>query len=217
MNDLEMRDHSTVEVIQQVGDDDMIAMAARVSSGKDRTVPPQGNGGLINTLMKNAHGSPFEHGSITFRIETPIFGWSYNETSGRYRQLDPIFHVPARDRPLAQKGTSMHPELVPGDRDQYEGMDNRLRHAYDVAWANYEGMLGQGIAKEVARMCLPVGIYTSMYATANPRSMMNFLNLRLAENAQYEIRMVAQHIEEFFTFYWPMTHAAWVANGRPPV
>lgn len=232
MSDTKIRYDSIVELVQSVGDDFMIAAAARVSTGNDLKDRPTDGGvpeqlekdaGLINYLMANKHGSPFEHGSMTFRIETPIFvvrefhrhriGWSYNEMSGRYTELKPNFYIPGTERPLVQEGSSAHPKLVPGDEKQYDVMSNRLEYSYEVSWAQYQDLLANGVAKEVARMCLPVGIFTEFYATANPRSIMHFLELRLAQNAQYEIRMVARQIETLFAEAWPATHAAFVKNG----
>lgn len=219
---IEFRSESTVEVIQQMGSDEMICMAARVSTGKDRD-KQEGVEGLIKYLVENRHGSPFEHGGLTLRIEAPIFvfrefhrhriGWSYNETSARYRQLDPVFYLPPEHRPLVQEGSSAHPKLVAGKPEDHAVVVQDLTYSYKVAWMQYQDLLDQGVAKEVARSCLPVGIFSSMYATANPRSLMNFMDLRLAENAQYEIRMVAQKIEDAFSKYWPLTHSAWQKNA----
>jgi thymidylate synthase (FAD) len=180
--------------------------------------------GLINYLMEHKHGSPFEHGSATFRIEAPIFvfrefhrhriGWSYNEMSGRYTQLRPRFYVPDDNRPLVQGGTSARPKLMPGEPHHIELVQRRQRELYEAAWEAYEAQLAQGVAKEVARNVLPVGIFTEMYATANPRSIMKFLELRLADNAQYEIRMVAHAIAYLFKQHWPVTYDAWLSNGK---
>lgn len=229
---MEIRSHSSVELIQQVGNDAMIAAAARVSTALDiqkRYISPseEADAKLINYLVSNKHGSPFEHGLMTFRIETPIFvvrefhrhriGWSYNEMSGRYTELRNRFYIPDMNRPLTQEGSSAHPKLgITGEESptKYGVVEGQLTQSYMRAWDAYQKQLDAGTAKEVARMCLPVGIFTEMYATANPRSIMNFLNLRLAGNAQYEIRMVAQQIERIFAQAWPATYASWVENDR---
>lgn len=227
---IEIRQESHVELIQQVGNDSMLAAAARVSTLNDLKLSAdeekqiEKDAGLINYLLTNKHGSPFEHGSATFRIETPIFvvrefhrhriGWSYNEMSGRYTELPNHFYLPPKERPLVQEGSSAHPKLVPGSHEQYGVNNTSLGESYEESWATYQRLLAEGVAKEVARMCLPVGIFTQMYATANPRSIMKFLELRLAENAQYEIRMVAKKIEAIFAEHWPYTYNAWEANGR---
>lgn len=229
--------YPTVEVIQQVGSDGMIVQAARVSSGNDldaATVKTQT--GLINFLVKNRHGSPFEHGSITFRVHCPIFvarefmrhraGWSYNETSGRYRELEPAFWVPSTYRPMTQEGKPGEYRLTQGadNRDKAEKAQEQLCRSYGYVWSAYREMLEAGIPREVARAVLPVGIYTDFYATANPRAVMHFLSLRTEDDRatvpsfpQQEIQDVAVRMEEAFEAYWPITYAAWNENGRVPV
>ena len=204
-----IRNDMTVELIQSVGGDETILAAARVStqgesSRESLARSPKESAGLINFLMKNRHGSPFEHVSMTFYIEAPIFvfrefhrhraGWSYNEASGRYRQLEPVFYAPGPERNLVQVGKAGHYSFVPGTQVQLLETQKRLRHAYVEAYAAYEDLTSMGTAKEVARACLPVGTYSSMYATCNARSLMHFLSLRtkheystIPSYPQYEI------------------------------
>lgn len=226
-----------VEVIQQIGDDDMIVMAARVSSGADQSrLSHKTKTGLIKFLVKNRHGSPFEHGSITFRVHAPIFvarefmrhraGWSYNETSGRYRELEPNFWVPGYARPMTQEGKPGEYRMTHGEDDaaKIEKAWEQLSGAYGCIWAAYQEMLTAGVPREVARAVLPVGLYTDFYATANPRAVMHFLSLRTEDDRatvpsfpQQEIQDVAVRMEEAFAAYWPVTYAAWCENGRVPV
>lgn len=221
-----------VELIQSVGDDSMTACAARVSTGHDLVaVNPDSDAGLIKYLMKNRHGSPFEHGSMTFRIECPIFvarefmrhrtGWSYNEESGRYKEMRDEFYVPPAGRPLRQVGKPGAYSFEPGTFHQHAQMEREFTELYEHAWDAYEQLLKADIAKEVARMVLPVGVYTSFYATCNPRSLMHFLSLRTKSiHAAYpsypmhEIAEVAAGMEYQFMLLYPETHAAWVSNGR---
>ena len=227
-----IRNDVSVELIQHVGNDEMVARAARVSTGGDSMKsPPEGHGGLIRYLMKNRHGSPFEHGSMTFRVNAPIFvarefmrhraGWSYNEESGRYKVLDGEFYIPAPGRNLVQVGRPGHYQFEMGTLDQHAKMSARMENAYRRAWEAYEEMLLDGIAKEVARMVLPVGLFTSFYATCNPRSLMHFLSLRTHDELaaypsqpMHEIEQVARGMEEHFKALYPLTHEAWDANGR---
>lgn len=146
---------------------------------------------------------------------------SYNEWSGRYSTLKPVFHIPAADRPLVNAGTSARPRMVPGDASQYSRLVTRMKAQYRAAYEAYEESLEDGVAKEIAREVLPVGIYSTMYATCNMRSLMHFLSLRTEEETatypskpQYEIRQVADKMEEHFSILWPVTWAAWNANGR---
>ena len=180
--------------------------------------------------MRERHGSPFEHNSMTFFVRAPIFVWrehmrhriaSYNEESGRYRQLEPVFYVPDRGRAVVQVGKTGAYEFLPGSDEQYALIDNQMRDACATSYRAYLQMLDAGIAREVARMVLPVSIYSSAYVTLNARSLMNFLSLRRkAEGSHFpsypqrEIEMVAERYEEEWARLMPITHAAFVANGR---
>lgn len=236
MEGMRFRSDMKVDYIQHVGSDQMIVNAARVSvTGLPRNLQTgeieDNDKFLINYLMKNRHGSPFEHGSITFAIEAPIFvfrefhrhrvGWSYNETSGRYSELKPDFYLPAEHRKLRQVGKPGAYTFEAGTPEDIDLVGQDMHAAYTVAWQAYKEMVDAGIAKEVARMVLPVGTYSSMYATANPRSIMHFLSLRTEDESatfvsrpQYEIQLVASQIERLFIAHWPVTYGAWVRNGR---
>jgi thymidylate synthase (FAD) len=92
-----------------------------------------------------------------------------------------------------------------------------LREVYDHAYATYERLVEAGVARELARLAIPVGAYTEFYWTVNARSLMNFVSLRAAETAQREIRRFADAVEALFAERMPVTHAAFVANGRQGV
>lgn len=216
-------DHSTVELIKHNASDEDVAYAAWVSNfgegAKTRDVSDVSK--LINFLYKNKHMSPFEHGSFTFFIDTPIFvarefmrhrTFSYNETSGRYKELEPRFYMVPEDRPLVQEGKVGAYTFVEGSPAQYKAVKKWTMRAYKLAWFMYKCMLRAGIAKEVARNVLPLGIYTQFYATANPRNVMQFLTLRNDKHALKEIRDVAVAIEEEFAKAMPLTYAAYVAG-----
>jgi thymidylate synthase (FAD) len=221
-----------VDLVQQSGSDAMIAAAARVSTGADLdTFDEKADAKLINYLTKHRHGSPFEHSSMTFRISAPIFvfrefmrhrvGFSYNEISGRYKELEPNFYVYPDGRPLIQTGSSAHPKLEHGDESLTRSTNAEMRLAYDFVWDSYRTLLSDGVAFEVARSVLPVGIYTDVYVTCNARSLMAFLSLRIdADNAQFEtkpqweIEQVAKKMEQFFAVLFPATWAAFQKNGR---
>lgn len=207
-----------IELISYNGSDAQIARAARVSTGRDLsgTVDKESNEKLIRYLMKNKHGSPFEHGSMTFRVDAPIFMWrehmrhrigfSYNEESGRYKEFKPRFYLPKYSR--TQTGKPGHYQIEPGDTSQDVKMMNAFEASCAVAWRQYQFMLDAGIAREVARMVLPVNTMSAAYVTCNPRSLMNFCELRCAPNAQLEIREVACRYMDIFASIFPMTHAA---------
>lgn len=220
--------------MQHMGSDSAIVAAARVSTqGADTTddFDTAEGSGLINFLMANRHGTPFEHNSMTFFIRAPIFvfrefhrhrvGWSYNEESGRYKALDPIFYLPYKGRPIKQVGKPGHYEFVKGDEFDEMLVQKSHTEVLEHAYEQYEVLLDAGIAKEVARMTLPVNICSSMYATCNARSLMSFLSLRTKdENStfksypQREIEMVAEKMEAEFAQLFPITHEKFVTNGR---
>lgn len=224
-------DHSTVNPIESLASDESVTQAARISTEGDNS--SDAKQGLINYLMKFRHGSPFEHGFFKFYVKAPIFvfrefhrhriGFSYNEMSGRYTQLLPEFYSPPPGRPLIQAGTSARPDLQLGDDPEGLWAANRAidESTYEACWYAYQQKLQMGIANEVARTVLPVGIFSQMYVSLNPRSMMSFLSLRVkADNAmfpsnpQWEINRVADLMEDYFEDEMPMTHRAFVENGR---
>lgn len=231
MTAINLRDDFPVELVQHVGSDEMICNTARVSTLGAAVGQVTKNPGLINFLMKGRHGSPFEHGSMTFRIQSPIFVWrefmrhrvgfSYNEESGRYRELQPDFYLPGPERPLQQIGKAGQYRFVSGTYEQHTMVRALAKIAYRTSWLAYKGILKVGVAKEVARIVLPVGIYSTAYVTCNPRSLMHFLSLRTKDMEslfpsfpQWEIERVARAMEAIFADLYPDTHAAWNTNGR---
>lgn len=175
--------------------------------------------------------SPFEHNSMTFFISAPIFvfrefmrhrvGWSYNEESGRYRELEPVFYIPGPDRKLVQEGRPGKYVFVDGPPTLHGQVVTTLMESYDKAYWDYQKLLEAGVAREVARSVLPVGLFSSMYATCNARSLMHFLGLRTQHELakvpsfpQREIEMVGEKMEAEWARLMPLTYAAFNANGR---
>lgn len=216
-------------------------MAARVSTlgeysaefaknGSNAKEAEERDKGLINYLMRERHGSPFEHSYFTFRVKAPIFVWrehmrhriaSYNEESGRYKVLEPEFYVPNQHRNLQQRGKAGHYEFVPGTPEQHAYVNVHFHGACERAYHAYRELLSQGVAREVARMVLPLNIYSTAYVTMNARALMNFLSLRVCapdshfpSYPQREIEMVAECYEEAFAEFMPLTYSAFLANGR---
>lgn len=222
-NEIHFVNDITVELIDSMGGDDSVVRAMLVSTKGAESRTAEGTAGRIGFLMKNRHASPFEHMTATFMIDCPIFvvrEWhrhrtqSYNETSGRYRELEPRFYVPPATRPLTQVGKPGAYTLVPGDEQQYRILRESTEIAYRAAFNEYQTMLSWGVAKEVARDVLPVGIMTQFYATANLRNWLNFLSLRTDKSALWEIRQAAGLIEFWLTALAPLTMEAWRENGR---
>ena len=235
MSEIIFRDDVTVDLVKSSASDADVIWAARVSTAGEQSLDalnedPERSAGLINYLARERHGSPFEHTSFTFFISAPIFVFrefmrhriaSYNEESGRYRELKPVFYIPNKDRHLIQVGKTGHYTFEPGTTEQYELMVTEMKRAYVAAYDAYQKMLEAGIAREVARAVLPVATYSSMYVTMNARALMNFLSLRTSAEGshfpsypQREIEMVAEKMEAFFAEKMPLVHAAFNKSGR---
>jgi len=237
-DEIQFRSDVTVELVRSSAHDSDVLFAARVSTQGEQTLDKAQSGaeasdrdrGLINYLMRDRHGSPFEHNSMTFYVQAPIFVFrefmrhriaSYNEESGRYRELRPVFYVPGPDRNLVQVGKPGAYEFLPGSPEQTALVTDEVRAVATHAFESYQRMLEAGVAREVARIVLPLTIYSSMYVTVNARSLMNFLSLRTAREGaafpsfpQREIEMCAERMEELWAGLMPLTHAAFEANGR---
>jgi len=225
----------TVELVKHSASDADVIWAARVSTSGETSLDeigkdPERSAGLINFLARERHGTPFEHTSMTFFVSAPIFVFrefmrhriaSYNEESGRYRELRPIFYVPGRNRPLVQVGKPGAYTYVDGSNEQHALTVDSMKAAYLAAYAEYKKMLDAGVAREVARAVLPVGLFSSMYVTMNARALMNFLSLRTSREGshfpsypQREIEMVAEMMEAEFAKLMPLTYAAFEKSGR---
>jgi thymidylate synthase (FAD) len=235
MPEVKFRSDMTVELIKASASDADVIWSARVStkgesSLDDLAADPERSRGLIKYLMRDRHGTPFEHNSLTFFVSAPIFVFrefmrhriaSYNEESGRYRELQPVFYLPARDRHLVQEGKPGAYVFTPGSAAQHDVVEQETKRACEQAFASYQRMLNSGVAREVARGVLPVATYSSMYVTMNARSLMNFLSLRTKrEDSAYpsfpqrEIEMVAEDMETEWARLMPLTHQAFEECGR---
>ncbi|MDH6113198.1 thymidylate synthase ThyX [Kitasatospora sp. MAP12-15] len=146
---------------------------------------------------------------------------SYNEESGRYRELQPVFYVPGEERKLVQQGRPGKYEFVEGTAEQHTTVTEAMEQSYRESYDRYQEMLAAGVAREVARAVLPVGLFSSMYATCNARSLMHFLSLRTKDERaktpsfpQREIEMVAEQMEAQWAELMPLTHAAFNTHGR---
>lgn len=229
------RGDMTVELVKASASDADVIWAARVSTAGEQSLEevgedPARSAGLINYLARERHGSPFEHTSMTFFVSAPIFVFrefmrhriaSYNEESGRYRELQPVFYVPNPDRKLIQVGKTGAYTFVEGTPEQYEITVQVMKESYVFAYERYQRMLEAGIAREVARAVLPVALYSSMYVSMNARALMNFLSLRTSHEGshfpsypQREIEMVAEKMEAHFAQLMPITYAAFQKSGR---
>jgi thymidylate synthase (FAD) len=216
-------DHGFVRLDGALADDLSVVNAARVSFARRKEAMDDSDIGLVWFLLRERHGTPFEHNAFRFHVRCPIFvarEWfrhrigSYNEFSMRYAEAKDDFYVPAAEdvrtqvgKPGAYTFETVPPELAASTQAALEA-------SYAAAFATYQGLVAQGVAREIARAVLPVGIYTEFYWTVNARALMNFLSLRNAETAQREIRAFAAAVEELFAAEMPVTHAAFLRNER---
>jgi thymidylate synthase (FAD) len=229
------REDMTVELVKSSASDSDVIWAARVSTAGEQSLDAVGSDatraeGLINYLARERHGSPFEHTSMTFFVSAPIFVFrefmrhriaSYNEESGRYRELRPVFYIPSKERRLVQIGKPGSYEFIEGTKEQYDLTVESIKSSCTHAYESYTKMLDAGVAREVARAVLPVTLYSSMYVTMNARALMNFLSLRTAREGshfpsypQREIEMVAEKMEAHFAQLMPITYGAFQKSGR---
>lgn len=223
MSDIQFTSDISVDLIQASASDATVIRAAKVSFSDDTysDIENIDQQRFINYLMVNRHGSPFEHGLFTFRVHAPLFvvqqmlrhraGHSYNQESGRYHEFEPVFYVPAQFReqwgkPGAYTFRDADPQIHYPARDRYEAV-------CEEAWRQYQNLLLLPIAKEQARGVLPTTLMTSLWWSCNPRSLMHFLSLRLADDAQAEIREVARQAATALFVYMPITHDTFIDNG----
>jgi len=235
MSEAIFRSDMTVELVKASASDADVIWAARVSTAGEQSLEevgedPARSAGLINYLARERHGSPFEHTSMTFFVSAPIFVFrefmrhriaSYNEESGRYRELQPVFYVPNKERKLVQVGKTGAYTFEDGTQEQFEVTVKAMKESYLFTYERYQKMLEAGVAREVARAVLPVALYSSMYVTMNARALMNFLSLRTSHEGshfpsypQREIEMVAEKMEEHFAILMPLTYGAFQKSGR---
>jgi thymidylate synthase (FAD) len=199
-----------------------VVNGARVSFNQESDELTERDEGLIRFLIRERHGSPFEHGYFRFLVKAPIFvvrehhrhraGHSYNEWSGRYSKMEPEFYVPENVR--TQVGKPGAYSFEPVDDETRAATQREIREQGERAFQAYERLLEQGVAKEVARAVLPLSTYTKYYWSCNPRSLMHFCGLRNNESAQFEIQQFAAAAESFLERLMPVTHAAFLANDR---
>jgi thymidylate synthase (FAD) len=216
-------DHGFVRLDDAMADDLSVVNGARVSFAQRKTEMDASDEGLIRFLMRDRHGSPFEHNAFRFHVRCPIFvarEWfrhrigSFNEFSMRYAKATDDFYLPEADDVRTQVGKPGAYTFEPVSDELAEQAREELQAVYEHAFATYTRLVEAGVARELARAVMPVGAYTQFYWTVNARALMNFVSLRNSEFAQLEIRRYAEAVEVFFAEQMPVTHAAFVANGR---
>jgi thymidylate synthase (FAD) len=222
-NTIRVLDHGFVRLDAAMADDLSVVNGARVSFARHKTELDEADEGLIRFLMRDRHGTPFEHNAFRFHIRCPIFvarEWfrhrisSFNEFSMRYAKATDEFYVPEPDDVRTQVGKPGAYSFDPVEPEVAEATRDEMRAVYDAAYAAYERLVDLGVARELARLVMPVGSYTEFYWTVNARALMNFVSLRNAEAAQREIRRYAEAVETFLAERMPITYDAFLKSGR---
>ena len=188
-----------------------IVEIARVSSSRtDKSAKPEG---LINYLIKHKHWSPFEHGYMSVEIETSKAigiqlirhrSFTFQEFSQRYQDVKRIGDMfePIELRKQAEDNRQSSTELIDG-MITYDLSDEMFEVLMDIQEL-YNKMLANGVARECARMILPMCTKTKIHMTGSIRSWVHFLDIRDDEHAQKEIQLVAQNIKRIFTEQFPI-------------
>lgn len=222
LGNLGVLDHGHVQLVKLCAEDLDVVNAAKVSFNATVEEMDDHCIGLIKYLMRKRHGTPFEHTFFKFRVKAPIFvfrewhrhrvGHSYNEWSARYSKLEPEFYVP--DEITTQIGKPGAYTFEPVGPTLYMETKSSLMQSYRKSYEEYEEMIANGIAKQIARSVLPVATYSEMIWSCNARSLMHFCGLRNAPDAQYEIQQYAKAAETFLETAMPVTYQAYIENGR---
>ncbi len=211
-------DHGYVKLIEMWGGDERIIEAARMSTGKGFQGWEQDEK-LLKFLYVNKHMTPFEMCGATFEIKAPIFvfrEWhrhrtqGYNEMSARYIPLPDENYIPSVGRLVTSQNATTNKQaqsvgVKSLDAESAARDQVLLNQFYKDAQEYYQTLLNSGWPKELARLVVPVGRYSRMRATANLRNWLQFLDLRMAPNAQWEIRQYAEAVYQELTKYFPKT------------
>lgn len=221
-------DHGFVRVVDYMGDDAAIVQAARVSYGRG-TKQVRQDAGLINYLLRHRHTTPFEMCEIKYHIKLPIFvarQWirhrtaNVNEYSARYSVLDKEFYVPSPEHLAAQSSSNRQGRGEVLEGEEAARVLDLLREDAARCYASYEEMLNQredgsvvdesrqGLARELARMNLPLNIYTQWYWKIDLHNLLHFVGLRADSHAQYEIRAYADVLLDTLRRWVPITAEA---------
>lgn len=211
-------DHGFISLVDYSGGDEMIERAARTSYGPG-TRPVNKTRGLIRYLMRHRHYTPFEATEMTFHVSAPIFiarqwfrhrTFSFNEMSGRYSVMPTLFYTPEHEHFALQSTNNKQGREAAVDRYFYEDAIAKWeRDRSGVKWT-YESLIGDGVARELARIDLPLSTYTQFYFKGNLRNLFNFLSLRCDSHAQYEIRAYANIIAGMVSRVAPLAFEAWL-------
>jgi thymidylate synthase (FAD) len=210
-------DKGFVRLVDYLGGDERIVQSARVSYGAG-TKTLREDKGLINYLMKNDHTSPFEQVILTFHCKMPVFvarQWvrhrtaRLNEISGRYSVMKDEFYLPEADQVRLQSQVNKQArgdEVIPPD--DALALIGRLEREQKETYSHYEEMIESGLARELARINLPLSLYTEWYWQIDLHNLFHFIHLRADAHAQYEIRVYAEALAECAKAVAPLAYEA---------
>jgi len=225
-------DKGFIEVVDHLGTDLTVVNSARVSFGKRKTTYTEADRILVRFLAENKHFSPFRHLIVQFHIKAPEFvmrQWykhvvgiettsshptkdhAWNEISGRYVPVTD-YYEPSNWRKQSEDNRQASEGSIENQEEANRIFRNGMSHLTDL----YQGLLDLGVAKEQARIMLPLNIYTEIYWTASYQAIMNFIDLRDEPHAQWEIREYALAIKDFMLELFPETTRIWfdVMNNK---
>ena len=222
-NTIPVLDHGFVRLDDAMASDLSVVNGARVSFARRMDEMDESDAGLIRFLMRERHGTPFEHNAFRFHVRARSSSRASGSGTASARSTSsrcatrrrPTSSTCRSPRTCARRSAS--PARTRSSRSTPSSprqTREELKAVYEAAYATYERLVEQGVARELARTVLPVGAYTEFYWTVNARSLMNFVSLRGAETAQREIRRYAEACERFLAEQMPVTYAAFVANDR---
>lgn len=212
-------DKGFVRLVDYYGGDQRIVQSARVSYGEGTKTVSQ-DGALIDYLLRHQHTSPFEQVVMTFHVKMPIFvarQWvrhrtgRMNEVSGRYSIMKDEFYVPEESVVAPQSKDNKQGRCDEAfDKETADKIINQLKDGQKAAYENYSGLIDNGLAREIARINLPLSLYTEFYWEMDLHNLFHFLKLRLDSHAQYEIRVYAEAILEMCKKVAPMATSSFI-------
>lgn len=223
MSEISYRSDMTVELLQHVGGEAVVVQAARQST-QGKNAKAVDNGRFINFLAEEGHLVPLEHNLLTFHLEVPIFvsrqivkyrHSSISEESGRYREMEGVFYIPGPTRKTEQYGKTGDYKFN-FDHNHLQFVQDELEHISRMCWEKYGELIDSEVAKEVARMCLPVNLYSSMVVSMNLVGWLHFVAQRATlapSHGQYEISMVADKVAEKIEELYPNVWNTFTDNG----
>lgn len=210
-------DHGFVDLIDVMGGDEAIVQAARVSYGQG-SKGVEADTKLITYLIRNGHSSPLEQVVFKWHLKLPIFVMRQlvrhrtarlNEVSARYTELKDEFYIPELERLKGQGKTNKQGSEGELDLVVKQQVLGYMSSASQLAYSYYESLLAMGVSRELARIVLPVNIYTECYWQMDLNNMLKFLKLRLDEHAQWEIVEYAKALAEDVKERVPIAYKAW--------